>query len=102
MQNRLGMPSVLYSAATPRQRRNCRVDERGAAAMAEIPNRRSAVQRGSPEELLGQMTLEEKAGLLTGDSAWTTSSVPRLEIGSIRMADGPHGVRRTQRTDSMA
>lgn len=48
------------------------------------------------------MTLEEKASLLTGDSAWTTTPVPRLGLASIRMADGPHGVRRTHATESMA
>jgi beta-glucosidase len=48
------------------------------------------------------MSLEERASLLTGDSAWTTAALPRLGIPAIRMADGPHGVRRTQRTESMA
>ena len=48
------------------------------------------------------MTLEEKATLLTGDSAWTTAAMPRLGLPSLRMADGPHGVRRTQSTGSMA
>ena len=48
------------------------------------------------------MSLGEKALLLTGDSAWTTAAVPRVGIQSIRMADGPHGVRRTARSDSMA
>ncbi len=48
------------------------------------------------------MTLEEKATLLTGDSAWTTAAMPRLGLASLRMADGPHGVRRTLSTGSMA
>ena len=48
------------------------------------------------------MTLEEKATLLTGDSAWTTAAIARLGLPSLRMADGPHGVRRTQSTGSMA
>src|SRR4029078_6361110 len=51
---------------------------------------------------LAEMTLEEKATLLTGDSVWTTAAVPRLGLQSLRMADGPHGVRRTQSTGSMA
>jgi beta-glucosidase len=51
---------------------------------------------------LAEMTLEEKATLLTGDSAWTTAAVPRLGLPSMRMADGPHGVRRTPTTGSMA
>ena len=51
---------------------------------------------------LAEMTLEEKATLLTGDSAWTTAAMPRLGLPSLRMADGPHGVRRTHSTGSMA
>jgi beta-glucosidase len=51
---------------------------------------------------LAEMTLEEKATLLTGDSAWTTAAIPRLGLPSLRMADGPHGVRRTLSTGSMA
>ena len=51
---------------------------------------------------LAEMTLEDKATLLTGDSAWTTAAMPRLGLPSLRMADGPHGVRRTQSTGSMA
>ena len=51
---------------------------------------------------LAEMTLEEKATLLTGDSAWTTAAIPRLGLPSLRMADGPHGVRRTRSTGSMA
>ena len=51
---------------------------------------------------LAAMSLEEKASLLTGDSAWTTTAVPRLGLRSMRMADGPHGVRRTHRSESMA
>jgi beta-glucosidase len=56
----------------------------------------------SPEAVLQQMTLEEKAALLTGDSAWTTPALPRIGLPSLRMADGPHGVRRTQSSGSMA
>jgi beta-glucosidase len=51
---------------------------------------------------LAEMTLDEKATLLTGDSVWTTAAVPRLGLPSLRMADGPHGVRRTPSTGSMA
>jgi beta-glucosidase len=57
---------------------------------------------GDRATTIAAMSLQEKASLLTGDSAWTTPAIPRLEIPAIRMADGPHGVRRTQRTESMA
>jgi beta-glucosidase len=51
---------------------------------------------------LAEMTLEEKATLLTGDSMWTTAAVPRIGLPALRMADGPHGVRRTPSVGSMA
>ncbi|MDF1520770.1 MAG: glycoside hydrolase family 3 C-terminal domain-containing protein [Brevefilum sp.] len=46
--------------------------------------------------LISRMTLEEKAALCTGASAWTTVGIDRLNIPSIFMVDGPHGVRRVK------
>ena len=46
------------------------------------------------EALIGQMTLEEKAALCTGASAWTTTPIERLGIPEMLVSDGPHGVRR--------
>ena len=48
------------------------------------------------EALLTQLTLEEKAALCTGATAWTTVAVDRLGIPAIWVADGPHGLRRTE------
>lgn len=45
------------------------------------------------EELIGQMTLEEKAGMLSGVGWWHTQAVERLGIPAIMMSDGPHGLR---------
>ena len=46
--------------------------------------------------LIAQMTLEEKAALCIGASDWTTVPVQRLEIPSMFVSDGPHGVRRVE------
>ncbi len=46
------------------------------------------------EAIIAKMTLEEKAGLCTGASAWTTTPIERLGIPELFCADGPHGVRR--------
>jgi len=46
------------------------------------------------KSIIVQMTLEEKAALCTGASAWTTTPVERLGVPELICSDGPHGVRR--------
>src|SRR5512140_3706731 len=48
------------------------------------------------------MTLEEKAALCTGASAWSTTPVERLGVPEMVVSDGPHGVRRVPDIHSMA
>lgn len=45
------------------------------------------------ESLLSRLSLEEKAGLLSGSDFWHTASVERLGIPAIMCSDGPHGLR---------
>lgn len=44
-------------------------------------------------DLVARMTLEEKAAFLSGADLWTTKAIDRLAIPTMRMADGPHGLR---------
>ena len=44
--------------------------------------------------LVSQMTLEEKAGLLSGSDFWHTKAVERLGIPAVMVSDGPHGLRK--------
>lgn len=44
-------------------------------------------------KILEKMTVKEKIGLLSGKDGWNTKPVKRLGIPSIRMTDGPHGLR---------
>nr|NNM90670.1 glycosyl hydrolase [Bacilli bacterium] len=46
------------------------------------------------ENVIEQMTLEEKASLCSGRNFWETKPIERLFIPSIMMTDGPHGLRK--------
>lgn len=46
------------------------------------------------KDLIEQMTLQEKASLLSGANFWNTKPVPRLGIPGMMMTDGPHGLRK--------
>ena len=48
------------------------------------------------EELLQQMTLEEKAAFCSGRDFWHTRAIERLGIPSVMMCDGPHGLRKQE------
>lgn len=50
------------------------------------------------DNLVSQMTLEEKASMTSGRDAWSTQPIERLDIPFIWMADGPHGLRRAPTT----
>ncbi len=46
------------------------------------------------QELIGKMTLEEKASLCSGADFWHTERVERLGIPAMMVSDGPHGLRK--------
>lgn len=45
------------------------------------------------DDLLAQMTDEEKCLLVSGSDTWHLPAIERLGIGSLRMTDGPNGAR---------
>ncbi len=50
-------------------------------------------------EILKELTLEEKAALLAGHKSWHTNKISRVDLPSIFITDGPHGLRK-KREDS--
>ena len=48
------------------------------------------------DEILSQLSLEEKAALCSGRDFWKTKSIDRLGIESAMMCDGPHGLRKQE------
>ncbi len=45
------------------------------------------------EEILSQMTLEQKCALLSGETPFTTQAFENLGVPSLSFSDGPHGMR---------
>ena len=52
------------------------------------------------KQLISSMTLEEKASLCSGQDFWTTKPIERLNIPSLRVSDGPHGLRKEDESDT--
>ncbi len=62
-----------------------------------IPRSGCAGRKGTVmkhQDMISQMTLEEKCHLLSGRDFWQTQSVKRLGIESMTLSDGPHGIRK--------
>lgn len=46
------------------------------------------------KQIVAQMTLEEKAGMCSGEDFWHTKGVERLGVPQMMVSDGPHGLRK--------
>ena len=46
------------------------------------------------KNIINELTVEEKASLMSGKDFWQTQNIDRLNIKTIFLADGPHGVRK--------
>jgi beta-glucosidase len=45
------------------------------------------------EQLIAELTLEEKVSLLAGEDWWHVNAIERLGIPQLKVSDGPAGVR---------
>ena len=48
------------------------------------------------QDIISQLSLEEKCHILSGKDFWQTVSVKRLGVESVMLSDGPHGIRKQE------
>ena len=46
------------------------------------------------KKIVEELSLEEKAAILSGKTVWQTREVPRVYLPTVFLSDGPHGVRK--------
>ncbi len=52
------------------------------------------------DKLIKELTVEEKASLLSGHKSWFTNKISRVDLPSVVLTDGPHGLRLRRADDN--
>lgn len=65
-----------------------------SASMSQVITRWGFQMSLKYKEIIRQMSLEEKAFMMSGKNTWETMDFEKYGIPSMAMSDGPHGLRR--------
>lgn len=57
------------------------------------------IQKDKIKRIRRSLSLEKAASLLSGENTWETKAIPEAGLSSVRMADGPHGIRLVTEND---
>lgn len=52
-------------------------------------------------DIISKMTIEEKAQMCSGKDFWTISDIKKFNVKSLLVSDGPHGLRKPQKTNML-
>jgi beta-glucosidase len=52
------------------------------------------------KDIVSKLTLEEKCAICSGINNWRTTPIDRMDIPSVVVADGPHGLRKEKQSDT--